>query len=309
MFASMLTAIRISDGAKVIGEFTEKAPDTSYRCEKCENPVVHHRSEARLRIGHFAHKAGASFCPSGGETLEHVQTKLDIYNYIKEGWGTKVKVLEPEAWICNRTIRPDVYVETRRGTRIAVEVQASALTVDEIMRRTKKYNTEGVHVLWVLPFEFRRFFERYIAREQRRGHVIQEDEGDAWIHCDKVRLHGYEQFIYWAYLKRLIMWDLEHKHSDGFVVIELSQHVGEDVTFYTSGGEEHYHSGKKSKTQKVVDRVIGNVEFDQFEPNVFRIDFTMKFLPYSIPARHIMNFDVTKWKGMKGVALPPLPKR
>lgn len=305
----MLTAIRIADTVKVIGDFIEKDASATYRCEKCESPVVHHRSKARLRIGHFAHRAGASFCPSGGETLEHVQTKLDIYKYIKDGWGTKLKVLEPEAWICNRTIRPDVYVETHKGTRIAIEVQASALTVDEIMRRTKKYNTEGVHVIWVLLFEFRRFFERFIARAHRLGHVIDEIEADAWIYHDKVRLHAYEQFIYWTYLKRLIMWDLDHKHSDGFVVIELSQHVGEDVTYYSSGGEEHYHAGRKSKTQKVVDRVIGNIEFDQFEPSVFRSDFTLKSLPYSIPARHIMNFDVNKWEEMKGVALPPLPKR
>ncbi len=305
----MLTAIRMADDIKVIGEFILKDASASYRCEKCEKAVVHHRSEARLRIGHFAHRAGASFCPSGGETLEHVQTKLDIYNYIKAGWGTKVKMLEPEAWICKRTIRPDVYVETRKGTRIAIEVQASALTVDEIMRRTRKYNTEGVHVLWVLPFEFRRFYERFYEKAWREGHSVEEHYDDSWIRRDKVRLHGYEQFIYWAYLKRLIMWDLEHRHSDGFVVIELSQHVGEDVTFYSSGGEEHYYSGKRSKTQKVVGRVIGNVDFDQFEPNVFRNDFTMKSLSYSIPARHIMNFDVTKWNGMKGVALPPLPSR
>lgn len=305
----MLTAIHTSDGSKVIGEFTEKDATAQYRCEKCENAVIHHRSEARLRVGHFAHKAGASFCPSSGETLEHLQTKLDIFEYVRKGWGSKLKTLELEAWICNRTIRPDVYAETRKGTRIAIEVQASALTVDEIKRRTVKYNKEGVHVLWVLLFDFRRLFERFFEMAYRRGHSVEEHYEDSWIYRDKVRLQGYEQFIYWAYLKRLVMWDLSHKHSDGFVVVDLSQHVGEDTTYYTSGGEEHYHPGRKSKTYKVVDRVVGNVQFDQFKPSDFWKDFTMKSLPYAIPPRRIMNFDVTQWKGMKGVALPRLPKR
>ncbi len=305
----MLTAIRLSDKAKVIGEFIEKNTAAQYCCENCEKPVVHHRSEARLRVGHFAHKAGASFCASGGETLEHMRTKLDIYAYLKDGWGSKLKTLELEAWISKRAIRPDVYIETHKGNRIAIEVQASALTVDEITRRTRKYHSEGIHVLWVLPFEFPRFFERYLARAYRLGYTIDEHDTDQWIYRDKVRLHAYEQFIYWVYLKRLVMWDLDHKHSDGFVVTELSQHVSDDVTFYSKGGEEHSYSGKKSKTQKVVDRIIGDVGFDQFEPNVFHSDFTMKFLPYSIPARHIMNFNADNWEGMEGVTLPPLPKR
>lgn len=308
MFAFMLTAIRASDGAKVIGEFTNKDPAATYRCEKCENPVIHHRSEARLRVGHFAHKAGASFCPNDGETLEHVQTKLDIYEYIRKGWGDKLRVVEPEAWICNRTIRPDVYVETRKGSRIAIEVQASALTVDEIIRRTRKYHTEGVHVLWVLPFQFRRFFERYYEMAWRNGYSIEHFD-DHWIRKDKVKLMSYEQFIYWAYLKKLILWDLEHKHSDGFVVIELSRHVGESSSYFTSGGEEHYHEGRKSKTFKVVDRVVGNVRFDQLRTHVFHDDFIMKSVSYSIPARHIMNFDPTKWKGLTTVAFPPLRQR
>lgn len=296
----MLTAIRETDGAKVIGEFTEKDSSISYRCEKCTDQVIHHRSQARLRIGHFAHRPGASCSSGSGETIEHLRTKLDIYQHIRSGWGASLQRVELEAWICDRSIRSDIYIETSKGSRIAIEVQASALTVDEIIRRTRKYHTEGIHVLWVLPFSFKRFYERMSERVYRLG-LVRSDyyDEDHWIPREKVKLLAYEQVIYWSYMKRLIMWDLDHKYSSAFIVASLSQHIGDDVTFYSQGGEEHHYSGRKAKTLKVVEKVFVDVGFNQFERTVFRKDFKMAVIPYIIPARHILHFEPSKWPKLK----------
>ena len=98
--------------------------------------------------------------------------KLGIYNYIKRNWGDKLLIIEPEKWICNKTIRPDVYIETRKKTKIAIEVQASILPVTEIKRRTEKYYKEGIYVLWVLLYDFHRFYEyrpEYGTKEMKVG--------------------------------------------------------------------------------------------------------------------------------------------
>lgn len=295
----MLTAIRVADGVKVIGEFTEKDSSISYRCEKCTDQVIHHRSQARLRVGHFAHRPGASCTSGNGETIEHLRTKLDIYQYISSGWGASLQTVELEAWICERSIRPDVYIVTSKGSRIAIEVQASALTVDEIIRRTRKYHAQGIHVLWVLPFSFKRFYERISERVQRLGPLRCDYGEDGWVPREKVKLLAYEQVMYWAYMKRLIMWDLDHKYSSAFIVASLSQHIGDDVTFYSQGGEEHHYSGRKAKTLKVVEKVFVDVGFNQLEPTVFRKDFKMDSTPYIIPARHIMHFEPSKWDKLK----------
>lgn len=305
----MLTAIRVSDGEKVIGPMIDKDRSETYRCPnpKCAKTVVHHKSEAGLRMGHFAHKAWEAECPLRGEKLIHVQTKFDIYNYLRGKWAKEFRVLEPEKYICDGKMRPDVYVETVRGTRIGIEVQASELTVDQIRMRTVRYDIEEVYVLWVSPFSFHRLFEKFSRQwDNEVTTFARSGYDDRWVPRQKVRLAAWEQFIYWSYLKKLIFWDVDHEHSDGFIVAEMSDHVGEDKTYYSEGGEEHFHHGRRSKTIKCVDRVIGDISFRQFEPSVFSEPFQGKRLPYIIPARRVFMYRPDRWKENRGIRLPDL---
>lgn len=303
----MLTAIRRSDGVKVIGPLIDKDRSETYYCPnpKCAKTVIHHKSDAALRIGHFAHKPGEAECPLRGEKLIHVRTKFDIYKYLHRKWGNALRIVEPEKYICNGKMRPDVYVETMKGTRIGIEVQASELTVDEIRRRTIQYEIEGVFVFWVLPFSFHRFFEKLSRRWDNKVYTFATSGyDDQWVPRQKVRLAAWEQFIYWCYLKKLTLWDIDHEHSDGFIVAELSDHVGEETTYYTSGGEEQYHPGRRSKTIKSVDRVLGEVPFHRFEPSVFKEPFQGKRLPYIIPARRVLLHRPERWKERMSIRLP-----
>jgi competence CoiA-like predicted nuclease len=152
----MLTAIRDTDNKKVVGALIEKDKNATYHCEYCKKEAIHHKSESQVRIGHFKHKQGASHCPNQtNETEWHYKTKYDIYKYIYSNWGDKLKEIEVEKWICNNSIRSDIYLETSKN-KIAIEVQATILTPSEIKRRTAKYFKNGIAVMWILPFEYDR---------------------------------------------------------------------------------------------------------------------------------------------------------
>lgn len=282
----MLTAKRKSDNQKVIGDFIEKSTLDSYFCEYCDKEVVHHKSKSKIKIGHFKHKPGHSFCPNYGETIVHIQTKLQIYQFIEEQWGSKLSLIELEKWICNKSIRPDIYIVTKKLTKIAIEVQASALTVDEIKRRTEKYYNEGIYVLWVLPFEYTRFFEYKRVSGWDENGVWRLLEGEYDL-ADKIRLKEYEIFIFWAYYKKLILWDLDQEYSSGFIIVELVDYISEPVEFRRDG-EDHYYDGRKSKVMKVPMKIFKNVSFDKFKPNdAKRFDGNRR--GYGIPERRILT--------------------
>jgi competence CoiA-like predicted nuclease len=277
----MLTAIRNTDNINVIGDFIEKNKSESYRCSYCANNVIHHKSDSREKIGHFKHKSGESHCPNQvKETEEHIRTKLDIYEYIKDGWGSKLKILEVEKWICENTIRPDVYIETSRN-KIAIEVQATALTVDEIKRRTSRYYKNGIAVLWIMPYYFHRFNE---YKYQAEGY--NEDECDyGWSYMPNVKLKSMELFLHWAYFKNLYFWEYERVNSNGFIQIQLEKCVAEDVEFRRDG-EDHYFYGKTAKTVKIIRSIRYNIAFDEFSVTVAK-EYDVPQSSYSVPARRL----------------------
>ncbi|MBK7683845.1 MAG: hypothetical protein IPJ26_15875 [Bacteroidetes bacterium] len=118
----MLTAIRQSDKKKVIGEDIDKNKSETYYCEYCENPVTHNKSDSKIKVGHFKHKSGEPFCPNNaGETLEHIKTKLGIYNYIKENYWDKLQEIEPEKWICKSLLDQMFTLKQRRTQKLQLK--------------------------------------------------------------------------------------------------------------------------------------------------------------------------------------------
>lgn len=281
----MITAIRKSDNKKVLGNLIDKNASESYDCDYCKKSVVHHKSDNGIKIGHFKHKKGESHCPNQitGESEYHYKTKYDIYDYISSNWGNKLKIIEIEKWICNNSMRADIYIETKKN-KIAIEVQATILTVSEIKRRTEKYTENGIYVLWILPYQYNRFYE-YVLN--------QRNEYD-WFMREKVKFKEMEIFLYWANNQRLIFWDLEHEHYDAFVCGFFEEHKNDDVEF-RKDGEEHFYSGRTAKTIKKPKDEI-EVTFDKMLVKDFPI-VDAKNRPYNIPFRKIFTYElVLKWK-------------
>jgi len=287
----MLTSIRESDKKKVIGNQIPKDKNEKYFCEYCKNEVIHHKSSSKVRIGHFKHKSGQSFCPNTSETIEHLETKNGIYNYIIKYWGDSLKIIELEKWICQNTIRPDIYIETKKGNKIAIEVQASVLQVSEIKRRTEKYFKEKIYVLWILIFEKKRFIEYrqdWGYDEEGEWKLLPHD----WHLARRLKLKEFEVFLYWGYFKKLIFWDFTEKYSESFIVAELDEYISDGTEFYQNGEFKSFE-GKRTKTIKSIKKLNYNIEFDEFRIDYAK-EFESYFRNYIIPERYIFNYKRIK---------------
>lgn len=274
----MLLARRLSDNKKVFGNIIDKDVSETYICDYCKKMVIHHKSTSKIKLGHFKHKPNESDCPNqrNGETEYHLKTKYDIYNYIEVNWGNKLKIIEVEKWICNNTIRSDIYLETKKN-KIAIEIQTTFLTVFEIKERTVKYTANDIYVLWILPYNYSRFYE----------YILDLDNKYDWFLINKVRLKEMEIFLYWSYNQHLFFWDLTHKYSDDFICILFNEYKNDDVEFIRDG-EEHNYLGKIAKTIKRPIYEI-NVRFDKMiTKDLSQTD--VKNRQYKVPSRKLFTY-------------------
>lgn len=279
----MLSSIRKSDQQRVYADSIEKDPKEHYYCDFCGTETIHHKSKAQLRISHFKHKSQASDCPNNTkESQVHLRTKFDIYNHLKANWGNSFKALEVEKWICQKSIRPDIFLETKRGNKIAIEVQATILTVDEIEKRTVKYYNEDIAVMWILPFEKGRFWKYEKVIQGYR----EADSQWEYRYVDDVKLKEMELWLLKAYMGKLIFWDLKHLDSDSFINVQLSDYVSPDSNFWRDG-EEHYYYGRTAKTKKTLDNIFYEIPFDMYSPKRLP-SIQGKRNEYSIPKRYLM---------------------
>ena len=87
---------------------------------------------------------------SSSESRDHKAMKYILLNEITKH-DLLIKEKTTEKYFGNRFA--DIYFRMRNGTKIAVEVQNSAISVNEIKNRMNDYNKKGVHVLWILNGE------------------------------------------------------------------------------------------------------------------------------------------------------------
>jgi|SRR5690554_651893 len=154
----MLSAIRNSDSKKVIGQMIDKNADESYYCERCHEKLIHHKSKSGIRIGHFKHNRESDCSNYKPMSYEHLETQFQIFKYISENYKA-VENIETEKWLGNNLIRADVFLETKKGTKIGIEVQSSSISFDEISRRTELYVINNIYVFWVLLYDDSRFID------------------------------------------------------------------------------------------------------------------------------------------------------
>ena len=145
--------------------------DGPFYCPECVSDAVVRKCSEKKH--HFAHTARLSpvIGPEEGEL--HKQCKNEIVSILQEKY--------PEGnWAIERIIperkdngvpelRPDISGRIQ-GVRIAIEVQASALTITKIIKRARDYTKRGIALLWLVPLyeplgelPFRpRLYERYL---------------------------------------------------------------------------------------------------------------------------------------------------
>jgi len=140
----MLCAIREKYKEKVNARDSTKEEGPFY-CPRCSARL--NIRKGMRRVHHFAHKPPV-LCSFGfGESEAHRRCKLSIYDALLQAEGVDDCELEKNL----RDFIPDVFAIIRK-VPVAIEVQLSNLTMEEIIRRTVRYNSASIYVLWLSPF-------------------------------------------------------------------------------------------------------------------------------------------------------------
>lgn len=148
--------------------------DAPFFCPMCNGDL--NVKKGRVRIHHFAHQKFESCFHGVGETELHRETKIDIYRTIKSSKYVKECVLEKKI----NNIIPDVFALIR-NTPVGIEVQASSLSMDQIINRSAKYIQNKTYLLWILPY-------------------------NPGVYKDKYSPKIYEKWIHAVYFGRVYYW-------------------------------------------------------------------------------------------------------
>ncbi|KUO15922.1 competence protein CoiA family protein [Streptomyces dysideae] len=92
----------------------------------------------------FAHDRRSTTCAAAGETEEHRALKRALAAAAREtGHRAELEVRAAHGgW------RADVLVTALSGARTALEAQVSSASVDEVLERTRRYQDDGLGVVW-----------------------------------------------------------------------------------------------------------------------------------------------------------------
>lgn len=118
-----------------------------YTCPYCHHPV--HLKRSRVKVSHFAHAPGAD-CPAASEpeSPEHLAAKALLADEFRRlGYDVILERPHPKY---RRRVDVAVRVPGRSGpVFVAVEVQASAISTEEVIRRERADHAGGyLSTLW-----------------------------------------------------------------------------------------------------------------------------------------------------------------
>lgn len=142
---------------------TEVSPeDGPFSCPACREQVI--LKQGRKVIAHYAHYPDAECTYAGeGESDEHRLAKLEMYRVLLQAPGvTDVRV---ERYL--QDVRPDVSF-VLNGQLVAIEIQVSQLSRDDIEWRTTAYARKDIAVLWTPLLLPEVCEERYAPRDWER---------------------------------------------------------------------------------------------------------------------------------------------
>lgn len=138
--------------------FETDKEDKPFLCPSCRDEVI--LKKGLCRIHHFSHKV-KSYCSfSDGESEIHRRIKMEMFNALKQYGG--YEKLSIEEYLYDSI--PDVFVKYKNSS-IAIEVQKSSISLEDIKRRTLNYFKKGIYVLWVVPFKESLLKNQYSPKE------------------------------------------------------------------------------------------------------------------------------------------------
>jgi competence protein CoiA len=262
----MICAIDQS-GKKCISWDTEKDLGPFY-CPECQCKVQ--LRKGKIKIHHFAHIPPVNCLYGVGESEEHYRIKKELYEF----FSTQSNCTKCELERRLKGVRPDIslYINNKP---VAIEIQKSTLSIDNIIKRTEIYTKLGIFILWILPGGSPKCIEH-----KKTG--------------DKVyRIKEWELFLHSLYYGRLYYWITENKikvvhFSDYMLYKEYSEWYEDGGDLVSAGGYQF-----KAKRLKVIVPFDKELEIDRDFINSSRDSF--KTGKWTIPECKIYIDKTKKW--------------
>lgn len=138
----MLTALS-NDNPHCYAWSTEKK-EGPFFCKSCLQEVI--LKKGRVRIHHFAHKPPVTCQYGHGESAIHYKAKREIFESLKTNINCSYCELEKKV----NNVIPDIYTVIKEF-HIAIEIQKSKMTVQDMYNRTIEHYKNNLSVLWIIP--------------------------------------------------------------------------------------------------------------------------------------------------------------
>lgn len=185
------------DGTRVEAESADRS--LHYCCPGCDSEVTLRRGA--IKTAHFAHKARPTCGYASGESAVHMAAKLAVLReFRRRGLRAEVEYNVPTL---AGDRRADVMVWSPTGRRIAIEIQHSAISLDDLYRRTHSYASAGIAVVW-LPILDAKILNGGI-RDAAGDVLIRGYPAPHWLRW--IRGYGYGRL--WIMTSDLSLWSAE----------------------------------------------------------------------------------------------------
>jgi competence protein CoiA len=221
---SMLTGRRSID-SRVVTSFAVAKWDGPFTCVACQEPIK--LSGSKFHINHFKHVSNTKCSLGKGESDIHRKCKLEIFQALAT--STQVTDLRLETPLTS--VRADVFARIN-GVPVAIEVQLSSLSIEEITFRTIQYAQRGIYVLWLLQWTPELNKQKYSPKAWER-----------WIHAAY-----FGQVYYWIEDLKVVSYHFDPHHRS------IPKR-----TWYSDKGERHIGRGYSVRSIRYRTPVRGNV--------------------------------------------------
>jgi competence protein CoiA len=228
----MLCAKRKLTGETITAYLAAKT-HAPFICPECCDEVI--LKTGNVRVNYFAHTNPLACRNEAGESEDHRQCKMQIYEALRRMPGVDKAALERPLG----TNRPDVSAYIN-GAPVAIEVQISSLSLETIKRRTMEYTRKGIYVLWLLPWTPALADKRYTPKLWEK-----------WIHAAY-----FGRVYYWVERLSIVPYQFEPKHK----TVPQKTWYSKDGKKMTGGGYSHrskrYRTSIRGKTLNLVNDFI-----------------------------------------------------
>lgn len=157
----MLTAKQ--NGKIVIARYAQKPGE--FTCPECGELVTLRKGS--VKVHHFAHRSTSDCGYGKGESELHMDLKMQIFDALVEHPNVESVEIEKSFG----AMRADVFAVIS-GRYVAFEIQLSALSIDDLVRRTQNYANNGIAVIWIL----------HLAEGSSVKRFYQPAAWERWIH-------------------------------------------------------------------------------------------------------------------------------